>query len=863
MILQIRKGGPVTRLIIALTVAVNLLPAAEYLGVIKGVEPQDVSPQFTPVGYTADGVLVIAADAEQLVTSGTIIDAVDKTQAYYRVHVFDPQTLDELRSFSTVVHFDGSDYYIRLAESDVERLVALAAMKSRIWLRPLVLGNRAPQLPRVLSNPLIEAMVARVSADSVLANVRRLQNYRTRYSTSDSCRAAVQWMGAKLLAYGCDTVFYENHTSGHAPNVIGIRYGTSGQRNPYAIIDGHIDSYAPSNAPGADDNASGTAATIEACRAVQPCRFTNDLRFIGFSGEEFGLYGSEYYASRARSRGDSILGVLNFDMIGYVDASPEDLQLVTKIANPPCGPFSDWFTAIADTYTTLQCSKYMVSDNQNSDHGPFWNNGYVAFCGIEDFWPVNPHYHTSHDSIGAGYNDNGWCTEVTRAAVAALATLGQPVPTSQPMVGYLRNRVSDLAGNNDGFWDPGESVAVYVTLKNFGMVGATNVNATIATSDPYVTLFSTTSGYGSIGGQETAVGAQPYLMKAAANTPREHIAGFSLNISSAETSWTAGFGIQIGQYLLTDPVPDGPRQPPLYWAYDNIDTGYASHPDFNWAEIRSQGTRINYTQNDQVVVVSLPPAFGPVKFYGQRYTQLSVSADGWVAMGNYTTPNYSNTGLPSSSAPRASVFANWDDLDPVTAGAVYHWHDEANHRFIIEYDSVAYYNPNTVRDKFEIVIYDSTLASTSGDNVIVVQYLTANRYSSSTVGIQDQTQAIGIQDLYNGTYAHGAAPIAAGRAIKYVAEVTGVEEPAGPTPRGGRLELGANPVRGGTTIRMAAPAAGRTELTVYDRTGRLAQTIAVPQGGATVRWDAHDLAPGVYFVRLAGSQPVVKAVITD
>ncbi|MEO0073335.1 MAG: M28 family peptidase, partial [candidate division WOR-3 bacterium] len=736
---------------------------------------------------------------------------------------------------ATIVYSDEHDCYLRLDQSDIERLIALVRLKSRVWLRPLVLNNRQVSLPPVITNPLIEQMVQNVRPESVLSYVRRLQRYRTRYSTSDSCRAAAEWIRQKFLAYGCDSVYFEYHTSGHAPNVIGIRYGTAGQRNPYAIIDGHFDSYAPSNAPGADDNASGVAATLEACRVMQPYRFSRDLRYIAFSGEEFGLYGSEYYAARARSRGDSILGVLNFDMIGYVDAMPEDLQLVTKIANPPCGPFSDWFTAVADTYTNLICTKYMVNDNQNSDHGPFWNNGYVAFCGIEDFWPVNPYYHTAGDSIGAGYNNNDWCTEVTKAAVAALATLGQPVPVNKPLVGFLRSRVQDSAGNNNGFWDPGESVAVYVTLKNFGMVTATGVSASISTSDPYVTLFSATSGYGSIAPQETAVSLQPYLMRAAANTPREHVVSFTMNIVSAESSWVTSFDLTIGRYLVTDPVPDGPRQPPLYWAYDDIDTGYAQHPVFNWVEIRQQGTRLNYAHNDDVIVVNLPAGFGPIYFYGQRYTQVSVSADGWVAMGNYTTRNYTNTSLPNSSAPRAAVFANWDDLDPVVAGAVYYWHDSANHRLVIEYDSVAYYNPNTVREKFEIMFYDTTLAPASGDNVIMLQYLTANRYTSSTVGIQDQTQTVAICDLFNGTYAHGAAPIAPRRAIRMVTELTGVAESAILSNRHSSQSL----VRGALYL---APAEYVPGCALYDPAGR--QVLELKPGLNHVG----SLPAGVYFV---------------
>ena len=63
------------------------------------------------------------------------------------------------------------------------------------------------------------------------------------------------------------------------------------------------------------------------------------------------------------------------------------------------------------------------------------------------------------------------------------------------------------------------------------------------------------------------------------------------------------------------------------------------------------------------------------------------------------------------------VCPNWDDLYPVSggsgAGYVYHYHDEANSRFIVEYDSVRYYS-GTVREKFQVMFYDTTVASPTG-----------------------------------------------------------------------------------------------------------------------------------------------------
>jgi hypothetical protein len=512
----------------------------------------------------------------------------------------------------------------------------------------------------------------------------------------------------------------------------------------------------------------------------------------------------------------------------------------------------------------------MVSDNQNSDHGPFWNNGYVAFCGIEDFWPTNPWYHTAGDTIGAGYNSNAWCTEVIKAGVAALATLGEPVPTNVPSVGLLRTRLDDATGNNDGNWDAGESVAVYLTLKNFGMVGATAVSATVSTTDPYVTLYDTSATYGDIAALDTAVNSTPYTMKAAGDTPREHVATFELAITSTESTWQTTFAVQIGRYLASDPVPDGPRTPPLYWAYDDVDTLYAEHPTYDWVEVNGVGTQLGFAQNDDVTTISIPAGFGPLKFYGQRYTQLSISADGWVACGNYTTPDYSNTALPSSSAPRATMFLNWDDLKPETEGAgyVYYHHDTANHRFIVEYDSVQYYSGSS-RDKFEVVIYDTTVATPSGDNMFVMQYATAAGFSSSTVGIQDPTQAIAIQDLYDGTLAHGAAPIAAGRAVRYTtAPAVTVQEPAGlATLSAPRLTLDRNPVGASARIRFSLRNAAHVELGVFDRGGRRVANLVsgpLPAGSATVTWDARHLAAGVYFVRLTtpDTNLSAKAVVT-
>jgi hypothetical protein len=340
------------------------------------------------------------------------------------------------------------------------------------------------------------------------------------------------------------------------------------------------------------------------------------------------------------------------------------------------------------------------------------------------------------------------------------------------------------------------------------------------------------------------------------------------------------FTVTIGEILATDPVPDGPRTPALYWAFDDIDTLYDQHPEYNWVEVNGTGTRLTFADNDDVVAISIPTGFGPLKFYGQNYTQLSVSADGWIACGNYTTSNFDNTDLPSTSAPRATVFANWDDLYPVSggggAGYVYWYQDTAGHRLVVEYDSVQYYG-GTNRDKFEVIYYDTTVVTPSGDNAILAQYMTAAGFNSSTVGMQDPTRAIGIQDFYNGTLAHGAAPIVAGRAIKYSTDPpTGViEQSSGPIP-GARLTLTSlrNPSRGRVLLSYSLPVSGVATLSVYDGAGRLVRRwdvagceLSAVSRQSVLVWDGADangrkVGAGVYLARLVTSDKSVVAKTT-
>ncbi|MGB3342140.1 MAG: M28 family peptidase [bacterium] len=381
--------------------------------------------EHTAILLIDEGELDIISDI-----SFEILDHNPSEGDYYLIRRID-KTLD-LSIYGDILFNEADDFILRVDHTVFEELIKQKVQVKQLFLRSIILSDKTQQ-PVMLADPTIQEIVDLVDADTVLADVQRLQDFVSRYSTYDSCLSAANWIADKFNAYGLDSVYFQYHTSGHAPNVIGVKHGVLYPDSIYTVICGHYDaiSYlAPEIAPGADDNASGTTAALEAARVMQNFDFEYSVRYMAFSGEEFGLYGSEYYAQQAYTRGDSIRGVFNADMIAYSDVQPEDLEVIGKISNPSCDWLADFFIAAADTYTTLLTSKHLTSNWIPSDNQSFLDYGYAALLGIEDYGVTNPWYHSPGDTIGSGYNDNAFCTEVIKAHVAAVSIMAVPYETA-------------------------------------------------------------------------------------------------------------------------------------------------------------------------------------------------------------------------------------------------------------------------------------------------------------------------------------------------------------------------------------------------------------------------------------------------
>jgi Zn-dependent M28 family amino/carboxypeptidase len=192
-------------------------------------------------------------------------------------------------------------------------------------------------------NPRIHELVGQVSAGRLEADVRRLVAFGTRHTLSDTVSAtrgigaARRWIFAEFERIsrecgGCLEVRYVSDVvpggpEGRIPvdanvvNVVAIQRGAS-DPGRYVVIQGHYDSRvsdvmdATSDAPGANDNGSGTVAAIEAARVLSRHRFDATIVYAALAGEEQGLFGGRILAAHARAEGWRISGVLNNDIIG-------------------------------------------------------------------------------------------------------------------------------------------------------------------------------------------------------------------------------------------------------------------------------------------------------------------------------------------------------------------------------------------------------------------------------------------------------------------------------------------------------------------------------------------------------------------
>jgi len=290
---------------------------------------------------------------------------------------------------------------------------------------------------------IIQRAVDAVSADSIHATVQMLQNFRTRFLFAPNHDSVAIWIRDEFLRHGMTNVVLDSFRI--AGTWAGVYHDTwqknvvatfPGSKSPSVVIvtGGHHDSYSSGNpivtAPGADDNASGTAAVLELARVLKQTGYVPEvtIKFATFAAEELGLYGGYDFAAKASSTGMKIKLMINHDMIS--NASPSGVAI-----NYYTGFLQNAQTArdLTTHFTTLNTSLGGLN-SAGSDSYPFWIYGYPAVYFEEgDFSPV---YHTPNDVIGN--TSSSFCAEVVKGSCATLIQADR-VP-SPPQNLYLSDR---------------------------------------------------------------------------------------------------------------------------------------------------------------------------------------------------------------------------------------------------------------------------------------------------------------------------------------------------------------------------------------------------------------------------------------
>lgn len=334
-----------------------------------------------------------------------------------------------------------------------------------------------------------------VSQERLRSDVESLVGFGTRHTLSEQdsdtrgIGAARRWGEAQFRAAseacgGClEIALPERVIQGNRVpeptrlvNVVAIQRGTE-RPNEVVIVQGHIDSRVSdvadftSDAPGANDNASGTALVIEAARALSQHEYPTTIVYALLSGEEQGLYGGQLLADYAEEQGWTVKAVLNNDIVGgscgsdgycddahvrvFSEGPRADLTDQIRAAqrrnggenDSPGRNISRWLDQLAEADPAgLDVRQIWRTDRmgRGGDQIPFLEKGYPAVrisVAVEDY----DHQHQDlRVEDGVTYGDTidemdfAYLAKVTRFNVRALDALAQapmpPAPVAEAAV---------------------------------------------------------------------------------------------------------------------------------------------------------------------------------------------------------------------------------------------------------------------------------------------------------------------------------------------------------------------------------------------------------------------------------------------
>ena len=258
--------------------------------------------------------------------------------------------------------------------------------------------------------------MAHVNRDHLLAHLRALEGER-HYAASPQRLADAQAYVVEQFTRSGLSVRLDEFSYLGMPVVNVVGRSPTARDAPRVIVGAHFDTVP--NTPGADDNASGIAAMLEAARVVAAGYPEAPVEFVGFNLEEVGMVGSTHYAAQLTRDGVALLGMLSLEMVGFTESKGEQrYPPFFKRFYPPVGNF---IGLVANRRSTsllrtaeramrsvpglpvetvvLPANGWLVPESRLSDHSPFWDAGYQALLITDTAFLRNPHYHQPSDTV--------------------------------------------------------------------------------------------------------------------------------------------------------------------------------------------------------------------------------------------------------------------------------------------------------------------------------------------------------------------------------------------------------------------------------------------------------------------------------
>ena len=375
----------------------------------------------------------------------------------------------------------------------------------------------------IIRNPIIERYVNEVSSDSLKNYVEILADFHSRHTLNrdqkNGMPAAQNYVLDKFKSFEKDAKGrmsseierYIIPADGRrilqdspAANVVATLKGTNPDDNRIFIISGHLDSRnkdvmdVDGIAPGANDDASGVAAVIEAARILAKSNFSATILFVAFAGEEEGLKGATYMADKAKADGLNIVAVLNNDIVGNSNSSETNISDNTKVRifseNIPLAEtdqeaqirrainaendsksrqLARYIKEIGERYVDQMEVKLIYRSDRflrGGDQTPFMRNGFTATRMSE----MNENFYHQHENVrvenGIHYGDLPefmdfeYLRKVTAINLSTLAALSNSPDLPQE----VKIDVRGLSNKSILMWNApkiGKAVGYYVLMR--------------------------------------------------------------------------------------------------------------------------------------------------------------------------------------------------------------------------------------------------------------------------------------------------------------------------------------------------------------------------------------------------------------